>query len=272
MQRLTSLPAPLRTLKALRTLNIVGVGASLGAVVGAVLGLLFGPEPAFGVASGASSFLVGMAWARLLRSKRTLWRWRVPVGWAAAVPLAIVNAMLAISFLFGGDSHRGSLGEIVMAAFFVATYGAIVWVPALLGTILVYGAPLQHARALALRGLSGEERGEKVVGVVCGVVAVVGLLFAARDPRGQSLTVVLGVVGVLAGALAAIIAGAREQRRSAFVARAAAGEEPGYRVEETGEGRVLLRVTSLGEGYRVADFEESVAEIGEMGEVTKVVG
>jgi hypothetical protein len=83
-----------------------------------------------------------------------------------------------------------------------------------------------------------------------------------RVPAGPSLeTIALGVLGGTLGAAAAILAWAREDRRRAFVARAEAGREAGYRVEPTPEGKVLLRLTSQGEGYRVADFEERV-ELG----------
>ena len=45
----------------------------------------------------------------------------------------------------------------------------------------------------------------------------------------------------------------------------------GFRVEEVPEGKVLVRVSTLGQGgaYRVADFEEEVFALDQEGAATK---
>jgi hypothetical protein len=261
-------------------LNIAAVGLSLGAIVSEVFSLLFdrGPSPFIGPASGVSTLVVGSLWALLLRSRKTLWKWRVPIGWVAAVPLASFNAALALGLMAASKvhPHSGPI-EIFTAAAVGATFGAIIWMPALVATLILFGLPLYRARDLARRGLAGEEGGEKLVGAVCAFVGALALFAALEAPHGptagvSSVTIALGVLGSTTGAMAAILAWAREDRRRAFVARAEAGREAGYRVEPTPQGKVLMRISSQGEGYRVADFEERVAELGDRDEVTRVAG
>jgi hypothetical protein len=76
-------------------------------------------------------------------------------------------------------------------------------------------------------------------------------------------------VAFVAGGVAAALAHARERRRRDFVARAEAGDVKGFRVDASAEGKVLVRVTSQGEGYRVADFQEEVFLLDEEGRATK---
>jgi hypothetical protein len=46
--------------------------------------------------------------------------------------------------------------------------------------------------------------------------------------------------------------------RFAFVARIERGELATFRVDTSAEGKVLVRVTKMGEGYRVADLTEEL--------------
>ena len=50
----------------------------------------------------------------------------------------------------------------------------------------------------------------------------------------------------------------RNRGRSAFVARIERGELATFRVDTSAEGKVLMRVTKMGEGYRVADLTEEL--------------
>ena len=43
----------------------------------------------------------------------------------------------------------------------------------------------------------------------------------------------------------------------------------GFRVDATPEGKALVRVSSFGQGYRVADFSEEVFLLDESGEATE---
>ncbi len=156
------------------------------------------------------------------------------------------------------------------------------WFPALLATLLFFGLPIHRARKVAERGLAGEERGELLVGAACGLVsaAVVGFVVFMRHRdsahfhyAGHQMAFLvasgLAAIGGASGLFAALLALARDSRRRAFVARVSAGSEVGYRIDATPEGKALVRVTSQGEGYRVADFEERIADLDARGEITR---
>ncbi len=89
------------------------------------------------------------------------------------------------------------------------------------------------------------------------------------DALAPSLFALLGLLGLLAGASSTGLALAREARRRTFVADAEAGKVPGYRIEPTAEGKVLVRIVAQGKGYRVADFEEEVFELDAEGEAMR---
>jgi hypothetical protein len=269
---------PLRSLRALAVLNVAAVGASLGGLVGIFFETLAGGSPV-GFAAGASTTVLGALWAWLLRGRRTVGRRRWPLGWALSVPLAATNAAVSLSIVLvmQSHSHASALSSVVMSFVLGTTLGAFVWVPWLLVTLVLFGVPIHAARKLARRGLAGEERGEWMVGGVCALVGGLVVVLAlnhlwAAPAAGGSFAPLLGILGAFggsAGALAAVLALARERRRRAFVARVEAGAEPNYRVDPTREGKVLIRVLPQGQGYRVADFEERVAELGNDDEVVR---
>lgn len=271
------IPTSFQTPRALAVLNIGAVGLALASVVGAVMVGVFSAKGLSGILGAAPTFLVGLVWAWLLRDPRTLGKSLIRRGWAASVPLAILNASLSAAVVLGVDPHHLNLGETVMIMVYAATIGAFVWIPALLATLFFFGVPIAWAQRLAKKGLAGAERGEWIVGLACLVMSAVGLLIAfgvdasphvSRDaaiwaPRA------LGILGALAGATSTGLAWAREARRRAFVADAAAGKIPGYRIDATDEGKVLVRIVAQGKGYRVADFEQEIFELDAAGEATR---
>ena len=74
----------------------------------------------------------------------------------------------------------------------------------------------------------------------------------------------LVLAAIACGGAAAIQATRREARRRKFIERVEALEEPGYRVEPTPAGKVLLRVAPLAT-YRVADRAEELFELDDEG-------
>ncbi len=264
------LPRPppfLRTLRALGRLNVAAVGLSLGAFFSVALA----PE---GVFAGASTLLVGCVWAVLMRSRKTMGRSNTPIGWVLSIPLAAANAALACAAMaWHGEPHFTS---VLSSALLGASFGAFVWIPALFLTLVAFGLPLRRARRLASQGLAGEERGEFIVGTTCTLVALCALtltwalrgVFQFAIPA-CILARVLGVLGATTGFFAASLAHVRGLRRSDFVRRVAAGEVEGFRIQPTSYGQALVRLASQGEGYRVADFEEPLAELDARREVTR---
>jgi hypothetical protein len=198
------------------------------------------------------TLVLGTLWARLLRAKRRLGTSNIRAGWLASFPLAAANAGVACALQVSGDplTPDGALGLFVAGA----TFGGIVWVPALVMTLLCFGLPIAWAQHASARGLMGEERGELVVGVA--VLGVAGLGMVARV---DTLTLVLSLAGMALGAMAAGLSLARDLRRERFVAEVAAGHVRGFRVQATAQGRALVRTNpDEGAAYRVASFDEEV--------------
>ena len=272
------IPTSFQTARALKIINIGAVGLALSSVVGAVIVGVFAQHGLGGAISGLPTLVVGLLWAWLLRNPKTLAKSPIRVGWVASVPLAMFNAALSAALLFSISESSSFRVTIFLAiAAYGATLGAIAWIPALIATLVCFGLPIAWAQRLATKGLAGEERGEWIVGLACFVMSVLGLLiaFGLGSPDGRVIDSaivvprVLGILGALAGATTTGLAWAREARRRAFVAGAEAGTIPGYRIEPTPEGKVLIRIVSQGKGYRVADFEQELFELDAEGEAKR---
>jgi hypothetical protein len=272
-------PKSFQTLRALRVLNIAAVGLALSGVVGAVIATIFHTGHVFSSARGLDALptlLCGLAWAWLLRRPATVGKTSIRWGWVASIPLAMVNAGLTLAVMIT-LSERVDLGKFMLAALLGATFGAMVWIPALLATLALFGLPIASAQRLAKKGLAGEERGELIVGLVCAVMSLVGLVisFEGSHPPGFDagpwieIPRLLAFLGLVCGAGTTSIAQARAARRRAFVTDAEAGKIPGYRIDATEEGKVLVRIVAQGKGYRVADFEEEVFELDAEGEAKR---
>jgi hypothetical protein len=224
------------------------------------------------------TLLIGALWAGLLRLPRKFGPFNIRLGWVLSIPLAMANAGLACGGLMLFDRGTGILGNFVGGFVLGASVGAFVWIPALLLTLLFFGLPIAWSQKLSTKGLAGAERGEMVVGVASGIVALLGVLLLSRlsprldagegpsDAVGRAFLVALSFFGFATGVLATVLALARQRRRSRFVAEVSEGKVQGFRVDESAEGKVLIRVTSMGEGYRVTDFQEELYALDEQGE------
>jgi hypothetical protein len=279
-----------RTLRALRTLNVAGVGLSLAALTSVVFSYMV-QEMSFGgptLVTGLPTLLLGTLWAMLLR-----WRVEIAVGsrkiragWLLSIPLAAANGGLAAGILLAGDGHPREavrlIEQFLGGAFLGVTFGALIWVPALILTLLFFGLPIARAQRHALQGLSGEERGERTVGLtnlILSLVAFAAVAFAPPassgdhwyNPVGFWTLVAMASGGLLTGSLAAAFATLRERDRSRFVAAVEQGQVKGFRVDPTPEGKVLLRVSSEGEGYRAAEFDEELFALDAEGHVRQEI-
>lgn len=276
-------PTSFQNLRALRLLNIAAVGLALAAVVVSLFPVAFhGKHDPFhgtgygSVVGGVPTLLCGMLWAWLLRRPATVGKTSIRWGWVASIPLAMLNSGLTLGLLLSIASSLEPY-QIFVAFVLGATFGAIAWIPALLGTLACFGLPIARAQRLAKKGLAGEERGERIVGFTCFVMSAVGLLislYAGPHPglgggADAWFPRIFALLGLLAGAISTALARAREARRRAFVVNAEAGKIPGYRIESTDEGKVLVRIVAQGNGYRVADFEEEVFELDAAGEAVR---
>jgi hypothetical protein len=195
--------------------------------------------------------------------------------WLASVPLAMINAALASSMFCAIEASRlQSPPEVVIsfvgAAVAGATFGIVIWGPALLLTLLFLGLPIRIAQRLATGGLDGEDRGDAVVGAACTVLGLVTLLLSGQMYAGilaSAWTLRAGAIlaSLLGGAVVAAAVMRRAKRR-ALLRDVAQGVRCDYRVATTPGGRRLERVHADGTAYRVADVAEPVCELDEGGQ------
>jgi hypothetical protein len=244
-------------------LNIVAVGASLAACTGAAFRLLWAQTATY---AALSTVVIGTIWAASIRMRAR--KNGFPVGWLMSPMFACINSMLCMALIAMGEGHGGTsyfetIGMVILGGGLI---GAIVWIPALVLTLLLFGLPIASAQRIAQRGLAGADRGEIIVGLVSAVLALVPLVGSP-----PSIETVLALVAITFGLGATILGLLRERARRAFVRRVEAGEVASFRVEPSAEGKVLVRVTTAGMAYRVSDFVEEIARLGDGDEVVTAV-
>jgi len=250
---------PTRAFRSWRTpaaLNVLAVGTSLAAVTSAAFRTWGLRESTM---AAISTLVMGTAWAASLRAKP---KKGMRIGWILSPFFACANSMLCVALLTMG-SKPNPLEIIGMMIIAGALIGAVVWIPALIATLLLFGLPIARAQRLASRGLAGADRGEVIVGVASAVLACVSFI-----TMGHPIEMALAVTAIVCGISASTIAAFRERARRAFVRRVEAGEVAHFRVEPTALGKVLVRVTSTGMAYRVSDYVEEIATLSNEGDVT----
>lgn len=267
-------PSPFQSLRSIERLTDLAIGFSLAAITAVVFTQFFSsPRDPTGFITGAPTLLFGTIWALLLRWRQTLGTSRVRVGWLASIPLAMANAAVAAGLMLSTLDHSSRpVINFFLGMMAGATVGVLFWGPALLATLLCFGVPIAWGQRLAQRGLAGQERGDGIVGLSSAAIAFFSFLLSLTfglQHRGAGFTLALGGIGTIAGLLSALLAWRRDRERRDFVAKVEAGEVPRFRVEPSAEGKVLVRIVSQGEGYRVADFSEEVARLDASGEVTR---
>jgi hypothetical protein len=233
-------------------------------------------------ATAVPTLIAGTAWAALLRTRRTLQTFPIRVGWVASLPLAILNGSVIGVLVRGTGSFQGhgawSFEVAVEDCISAAAGGAVVSALALILTLLCFGVPIAWSQKLANKGLVGAEQGEAAVGLVSTLVATAALwVITQLDVHGHGTRLgepfarlygvgvagyaflwTLSGLGAVSGVLATVLSLGRQHRRKRFVTDVVAGKVAGYRIKESNEGKVLMRVASMGEGYRKTDFEEEL--------------
>ncbi len=252
-------------------MNMVGVGASLAAITGVVFSLLFRTHQTIPLITALPTLIFGMLWVRLLRWEKTLPGSEIRWGWLLSIVLAAANGGVAAGLLLSFERSFGTItdriGRFFIGLFAGVTFGAIAWIPGLLATLFLFGVPIAWAQRQAKKGLTGQERGEGIVGASSMAIAMVALALtfsgAIRDAVSLETLFVrfLATISVVLGGAAMLTARQRDQERQRFVAAVERGEVEHFRVDTTDEGKVLVRVVSQGQGYRVRDFEEEIAAL-----------
>lgn len=250
--------------------------ASLTAMVFA---MVWTAREAVPLITGLPTLLWGVLWARVLRWEKTVPGSPLRWGWLLSILLAALNGGTALGLMIASSGRSGIVETI--AKFFGGmllgvTFGAIAWIPGLLAVMLLFGVPIAWAQRQAAKGLEGQERGEGVVGAASAALSVLALLLSLKVstlPGSTGLHVLLmqaiGAMGMLLGGTAMVTARERHLERQRFVEAVERGEVEHFRVDTTDEGKVLVRVVSQGQGYRVRDYEEEIAALDASGAVTR---
>ena len=264
--------------RSLRVLNVVAVATSLAAFTSAACMAIGRGGSTWAVVAGVPTFFIAWLWALCLRWQKETTGFGLRWGWFLSIPLAALNGALTCGAFFTASTPGRAIATFPTGALLGATFGILCWGPALVLVLLLFGVPIAHAQKLAKRGLAGEERGEQIVGSVSALVGVAAMALAQAASSGgyveQAWTRLatpgaivlhaLALAAIACGGAAAIQATRREARRRRFIERVEALEEPGYRVEPTPAGKVLLRVAPLAT-YRVADRAEELFELDDEG-------
>jgi hypothetical protein len=268
------LPKIFGSQNALRWLSSLSMAGALASLAGSIIGAPFAVASAHAsVAVTLTTLFFGFIWSRLLYLPRAPGDRSIRAGWFLSIPLAAFNAAVSCAFIL--DFSKDMAAHAIMAVA-GATFGALIWIPALIATLVVFGLPIARAQKLAEQGLSGEERGTQFTS---------GILFALVDPvyrlvnqhalptwHWTHLAVAwVALLGAAASVASLVLSSSRKKRRAAFVQAALAGEVAGFRVDSTPEGQVLVRVSQQGQGYRVADFEEPVLELDAQGQAKRIL-
>lgn len=283
-------PVVFRSPRVLRVLNVAAVAASVAACTTAAFMYLLKPhEWTWALVAGLPTAFCATLWAMCLRWRKTT-KTGVRYGWLLSVPLAALNSalsggtFLAIDAFYPYENHDAgsTVGGFIGGALLGGTFGVVVWLPALIAVLAVFGLPIARAQKMARLGIAGEERGELLVGLVSAGLGAVALAVAWWGYGSGSYTPalwlhasaasrvfmhVLSFVAIAGGLSAAWVALVREARRRRFVARVEASEVPGFRIEKSHAGKVLLRVAPVAH-YRIADVAEELFELDETGRVT----
>ena len=280
-----ALPLPMRIpMRLVERVSALGSGAAFAALVGYLdsLGYAFSHNSSGPWAIGAL-FVLSIASAFLLRwhpKTRSLRRARLVVPWFAFSLAGYLSALEESQQKpwsrqeWTTTPHHFTTGEWLASA--IDGFADARFLLAAFVMFVLMALPLQLARTRAERGVAGQERGEAIVASVSLATALPVLaprLLAAMvgvgayQNRFATTLMVLAAIAALVNVAALVLAVVRSLGRARFLRRVTDGHEPSFRIDDTAHGRALVRVTKQGEGYRVADFTETLLELSELGEL-----
>src|SRR5579863_9265531 len=133
-------PVVFRTPRSLGALNVAGVGMAIAAMTTAAFMVADRNRPEWAVIVGIPSVLVGSLWAAMLRRRERVTEKNIPVGWVLSVPLAALNSAFACALLFTLDSPQ--IAAFAGGMFIGATFGVLIWGPALIIVLILFGLPI----------------------------------------------------------------------------------------------------------------------------------
>ncbi|MFI5298882.1 MAG: hypothetical protein ACHREM_12360 [Polyangiales bacterium] len=247
------------------------VGTSLAAATSLCVGSCAHP-----LAVGTSVTIVGTLWARwMLRPKRDGWRNR-NLDWLSAIPAAMTSAVFAVVLAFWPSNLRHGVSNAV----FASTFGAFVYLPAMVAALAIFGLPIERARAAETQGIDAAERAHGVLGLVSSALAILAWLFRDNVSRsGSVLSLAFGVsdgvrgpppsdtvgffamLGLASSLVVIAVVLSRAWDRVDFLRKLEAGPANGFRVETRSGSTVVLEAAHEAADYRAADDEQAVMEL-----------
>jgi hypothetical protein len=251
--------------------NVLAVALSMAVAAATAVGIVFRDFNRSAMATLCATVLLGAVWAALLRVRATVGKNAVRVGWILSLPLAALNAVAAevvFALIVRGSGGTASLWTAVRVGLL---NDAVYWLPALVIVLVLFGLPLAWSQRQADKGLAGREGGEGFVGATTALIAAVSLALVPRGLEAMAGETIANAsyAAMVLGSLTALWSLATRVTRRRFVAQVEAGRVPKFRVDPTPEGKVLVRVNSQGEGYRVGDLDEVVAALDADGEAIR---
>lgn len=272
-------PAAFRSKKSLERINIAAVGLAMASLTAMMFSMVWSSRADIPLITGLPTLLWGVLWARVLRWEKTVPGTPMRWGWLLSILLAALNGGTALGLMIaksGNSSPLETVWKFFGGMLLGMTFGAIAWIPGLLAVLALFGVPIAWAQKQAARGLEGQERGEGVVGAASAALSALALLLSLKVMTLSGATGLhvmlmqaLGAMGMLLGGTAMVTARERHLERQRFVDAVERGEVEHFRVDATDEGKVLVRVVSQGQGYRVRDYEEEIAALDASGAVTR---
>jgi hypothetical protein len=284
----------LRPSRTLGYLNTVVVAMALAASTTALVLVVYGRHldkfdtldrlgPTFATC-WVSTLLCGLIWGQVVRQ----WHWNGYLRWGLCVPLAAVSSGICAAIYTISNysyyekkynsaylSHQYHDLDVLSNMLWVMSVGSIVWVPAVLATLLVFGLPLRQVERAHAVGLFNVDRAEYKLGLVAAlsslVASTVHLTFLVAFPMNWT-TVVFGSLSVFGsglGARSAVYAHRRIVAREHWIARIRAGECAGFAFATVGTLECVVQLIDVERTYRRAELRTPLLVMQPSGDVQR---
>lgn len=244
----------------IRRLNAVAVTLSCAVVVGAGFSAAFRHWD-FALPCMISTLFFTSLWQRSLRRRGADPKLQTKRGWWWSLPYSAFNTLGAALLLAIRNRGADGLADVLPLVLVVFSFGTLLWVPACVVVVLVYGITIARIARVSPHGAPAADRMEVRLSAINSVISIFALTFAsfiAHRPGGglggiehaaQIATYLAagGALGLSMGAM--LLVSQRDRKRRGFLAKIESGESPQYRIDVRKEEVVLLRVDTA-DAYR----------------------
>jgi hypothetical protein len=249
--------------------NAILVGLALGAATGTVVALVAPNEfdEQFATVCAASTGVHAWIWWRFLMRYSTF---APRMCISAALAASSAGAAFSLATLYGNLNSQppktiAALIATIPSQYLTgATVGALIWVPAL-GVSLVLFTHALRQHAIAKSGDRGSrDTADQATATTCYWLSGMALLVAGFrwDLGGAiALPLVLGLSGLIGGVLNALSAAKRPRIRQVFIGEVCAGMYPQLTYQSSDSGDVIAYRALEGGAYRQAALLTVVIQV-----------